>query len=468
MPYLVHAADDRQRMLDAVGVRSIDDLLVDVPASIRSPVLDLPDGLSEQETMARIRELAGRNRVFEDRLCFRGGGVYRRFIPAAVSAVISKPEFYTAYTPYQPEASQGTLQAIFEFQTLIAELTDMDVANASLYDGATALAEAAMMAVVHTGRDKLVVAGYLHPEYVEVLRCYGEGRGFEVQMGLDRLGDDTAAVLFQQPNFLGLLQDAAAVTEEAHRHGALSVASVDPISLGLVTAPGEYGADIAVGEGQQLGLPPSFGGPHVGFIACRRALMRRLPGRLVGATADARGRRGFVLTLTAREQHIRRAKATSNICTNHSLCALAASVYLTYMGPEGLRRIADVSYQRAHALAERLTAIPGIELAFPDRHFLNEFPVRMFHVEQSLANLRDAGILGGLPVGQWYPELDDVAIFCCTEVNDPNAIAEVVQVLRRTAPGTPAAGIPTLAPHAPLSGGGGRSKVQGASAEVRG
>ncbi|HKA12320.1 MAG TPA: aminomethyl-transferring glycine dehydrogenase subunit GcvPA [Candidatus Dormibacteraeota bacterium] len=468
MPYLVHAADDRQRMLDAVGVRSMDDLLVDVPASIRSPVLDLPDGLSEQETMARVRELAGRNRVFEDRLCFRGGGVYRRFIPAAVSAVISKPEFYTAYTPYQPEASQGTLQAIFEFQTLIAELTDMDVANASLYDGATALAEAAMMAVVHTGRDKLVVAGYLHPEYVEVLRCYGEGRGFEVQMGLDRLGDDTAAVLFQQPNFLGLLEDAAAVTEEAHRRGALSVASVDPISLGLVSAPGEYGADIAVGEGQQLGLPPSFGGPHVGFIACRRALMRRLPGRLVGATADARGRRGFVLTLTAREQHIRRAKATSNICTNHSLCALAASVYLTYMGPEGLRGIAEVSYQRAHALAERLTAIPGIELAFPDRHFLNEFPLRMFHVEQSLANLRDAGILGGLPVGQWYPELDDVAIFCCTEVNDPNAIAEVVEVLSRTAPRTPAAGIPTLAPHAPLSGGGGRSKVQGASAEVRG
>src|SRR5215470_760222 len=464
MPYLVHAADDRQRMLDAVGVRSIDDLLVDIPASIRSRILDLPDGLSEQETMARVRELAGRNRVFEDRLCFRGGGVYRRFIPAAVSAVISKPEFYTAYTPYQPEASQGTLQAIFEFQTLIAELTDMDVANASLYDGATALAEAAMMAVVHTGRDKLVVAGYLHPEYVEVLRCYGEGRGFEVHMGLDRLGDDTAAVLFQQPNFLGLLEDAAAVTEEAHRQGALSVASVDPISLGLVAAPGEYGADIAVGEGQQLGLPPSFGGPHVGFIACRRDLMRRLPGRLVGSTADGSGRRGFVLTLTAREQHIRRAKATSNICTNHSLCALAASVYLTYMGPEGLRHIAEVSYRRAHALAERLTAIPGIELAFPDRHFLNEFPVRMFHVEQSLANLRAAGILGGLPVARWYPELDDVVIFCCTEVNDPNAIAEVVEVLSRTAPRTPAV-IPTLAPHAPLSGGGGRSKVQGASAE---
>lgn len=468
MPYLVHAADDRQRMLDAVGVRSVDDLLVDVPEGIRSRRLDLPDGLSEQETMALVRELAGRNRVFEDRLCFRGGGVYRRFIPAAVSAVLSKPEFYTAYTPYQPEASQGTLQAIFEFQTLIAELTGMDVANASLYDGATALAEAAMMAAVQTGREKLVVAGYLHPEYLEVLRCYGDGRGLEVQIGLHQLGDDTAAVLFQQPNFLGLLEDASAVTEMAHRRGALSVACVDPISLGLVTAPGEYGADIAVGEGQQLGLPPSFGGPHVGFIACRRALMRRLPGRLVGATADARGRRGFVLTLTAREQHIRRAKATSNICTNHSLCALAASVYLTYMGPEGLRQIAEVSYERAHALAERLTSIPGVELAFPDRHFLNEFPVRMFHVEQSLAELRDVEILGGLPVGQWYPELDDVVVFCCTEVNDPKAIATVVEVLSRTAPGTPTPGIPTLAAHAAPPQGGGQSEVQGASAEVRG
>jgi len=468
MPYLVHAADDRQQMLDAVGVRSMVDLLVDVPKAIRSLRLDLSDGLSEHETMARVRELAGRNRVFEDRLCFRGGGVYRRFIPAAVAAVISKPEFYTAYTPYQPEASQGTLQAIFEFQTLIAELTGMDVANASLYDGATALAEAAMMAAVQTGREKLVVTGYLHPEYLEVLRCYGEGRGLEVQIGLDQLDADTAAVLFQQPNFLGLLEDASAVTELAHRHGALSVACVDPISLGLVTAPGEYGADIAVGEGQQLGLPPSFGGPHVGFIACRRALMRRLPGRLVGATADAGGRRGFVLTLTAREQHIRRAKATSNICTNHSLCALAASVYLTYMGPEGLRHIAEVSYERAHALAERLVAIPGMELAFPDRHFLNEFPVRMFHVEQSLADLRDVGILGGLPVGQWYPELDDVVVFCCTEVNDPKAIATAVEVLSRTAPGTPTPGIPTLAAHAAPLPGGGRSSVRGASAEVRG
>ena len=432
MPYLVHSAADRREMLAALGAGSMEDLLVDIPDRLRLGDLDLPPGLSEQETMARIRALAGRDQVFEDRLWFRGAGVYRRFVPAAVSAVISKPEFYTAYTPYQPEASQGTLQAIFEFQTLIAELTAMDVANASLYDGATALAEAAMMAVVQTGRRQVVAAGCLHPEYTEVLRCYGEGRGFELRSGLDDVGEDTAAVVFQQPSFLGLLEDGAGLTELAHRQGALSIACVDPISLGVLAPPGEYGADIAVGEGQQLGLMPSFGGPHVGFIASRQELLRRLPGRLVGEAHDERGRRGYVLTLTAREQHIRRAKATSNICTNHSLCALAASVYLTYLGPEGLRQVAEVSFQRAHALAERLTAIPGIELAFPDRHFLNEFPVRMFHVEHHLTRLREAGILGGLPVGRLFPdrpELENVVVFCCTEVNDPTAIDLVVDVL---------------------------------------
>jgi glycine dehydrogenase subunit 1 len=437
MAYLVHSAADREEMLDALGARSIEDLLPDVPSRLRLDGLGLAPGLSEQETMARLRALAGRNQVFEDRFWFRGGGVYRRFIPAAVSAVLSKPEFYTAYTPYQPEASQGTLQAIFEFQTLIAELTGMDVANASLYDGATALAEAAMMAVVQTGRHRVLVLGCLHPEYTDVLRCYGDGRGFELRSGgPDQVGDDTAAVIFQQPSFLGLLEDGAGLTELAHRHGALSIACVDPISLGVLAPPGEYGADIAVGEGQQLGLAPSYGGPHVGFIASRRELMRRLPGRLVGEARDDLGRRGYVLTLTAREQHIRRAKATSNICTNHSLCALAASVYLTYMGPDGLRQVAEVSHQRAHHLAERLAAIPGIELAYPDRHFLNEFPVRMFHVEQSLARLREAGILGGLPVGHWFPdrpELENVVTFCCTEVNDPAAIDRAVAVLQEAA-----------------------------------
>ncbi len=416
-------------MLEAIGVGSMDELLVDIPGRLRLAHLALPAGLSELETMTQVGGLASRNRVYDDRLSFRGGGVYRRFIPAAVAAVTSKPEFYTAYTPYQPEASQGTLQAIFEFQSLIAELTAMDVANASLYDGATAVAEAAMMAVVQTGRHRVVVADYLHPEYLEVLRGYAEGRGFEVALGVDRLGEDSAALIFQQPNFLGLLEDPSGLTQSAHGAGALAIACVDPISLALLSAPGEYGADIAVGEGQQLGLAASYGGPHVGFIACRRDLTRRLPGRLIGQAHDGQGRRGYVLTLTAREQHIRREKATSNICTNHSLCALAASVYLTYMGPEGLRQVADVSFQRAHSIAARMSALPGVEAVFPERAFLNEFPVRVKNVEQLLSRLDAAGILGGLPAARWYPELDGVVIFCCTEVNDSAALDHLIAAM---------------------------------------
>ena len=415
-------------MLAAIGVASMDDLLVDIPASLRIPNLELPAGLSEFETMAQIKALAARNRVFADRLTFRGGGVYRRFIPAAVAAVTSKPEFYSAYTPYQPEASQGTLQAIYEFQTLIAELTALDVANASMYDGATAVAEAAMMAHIHTGRNEIVVAGYLHPEYMEVLRAFSDGRGLKVRKGSEP-NSKTAAVVFQQPDFLGLLVDAAALTESAHKAGALAIACVDPISLAVIAPPGEYGADIAAGEGQQLGLSPSYGGPHVGFIACRKDLVRRLPGRLIGSAHDAAGRRGFVLTLTAREQHIRRERATSNICTNHSLCALAASVYMTYMGPDGMRQIAEVSFKRAHALAERLSALPGWEMAFPERPFLNEFPMRVPRGPAVIRKLARKGILGGLDVHRWFRELKGVLTFTCTEVNDARALDELVEAL---------------------------------------
>src|ERR1700719_5110476 len=277
MPYLVHSPQDREEMLAAIGVESMEQLLVDIPKSLRIDDLKLADGLSEFDTMSQVQELAAKNRVFADRLTFRGGGVYRRFIPTAVSAVTGKPEFYTAYTPYQPEASQGTLQAIFEFQTLIAELTALDVANASMYDGATAVAEAAMMAHIHTGRNEVVVAGYLHPEYLEVLRAFSDGRGIKVRKGTEA-NAKTAAVIFQQPDFLGMLVDARSLTESAHKTGALAIACVDPISLALVAPPGEYGADIAAGEGQQLGLSPSYGGPHVGFIACRKELVRKLAG----------------------------------------------------------------------------------------------------------------------------------------------------------------------------------------------
>jgi glycine dehydrogenase subunit 1 len=428
LPYLVHSPEDRAAMLETVGAHSMEDLLVDIPQSLRMESLDLPRGLSEFETMAEISSLAARNRVYPDRLTFRGGGVYRRFIPAAVAAVTSKPEFYTAYTPYQAEASQGTLQAIYEFQTLIAELTALDVANASLYDGATAVAEAAMMAHVHTGRDEVLVAGYVHPEYVEVLRTFSDGRGIKVRTGTEP-SQKTAAVIFQQPDFLGLLVDARALTAAAHDVGALAIACVDPISLAILAPPGEYGADIAVGEGQQLGLAASFGGPHVGFIACRKDLVRKLPGRLIGAAHDAQGRRGFVLALAAREQHIRREKATSNICTNHSLCALAASVYMTYMGPDGLRQVAEVSFKRAHALADRLTALPGWERAFPEREFLNEFPMRVPRSPAVLRKLARKGILGGLDAHRWFRELKGVLTFTCTEVNDPRALDELVTAL---------------------------------------
>ena len=415
-------------MLAAIGVRSMDELLVDIPSSLRIKGLELPAGLSEHETMSQISSLASRNRVFPDRLTFRGGGVYRRFIPAAVAAVTSKPEFYTAYTPYQPEASQGTLQAIFEFQTLIAELTALDVANASLYDGATAVAEAAMMAHVQTGRDEIVVAGYLHPEYVEVLRAFSDGRAIKVRKGTEP-GPKTAAVIFQQPDFLGLLVDAKSLTESAHAAGALAIACVDPISLAILAPPGQYGADIAVGEGQQLGLTPSYGGPHVGFISCRKELVRRLPGRLIGTAYDKSGRRGFNLALAAREQHIRREKATSNICTNHSLCALAASVYMTYMGPDGMRQVAEVSFKRAHALAQRLGALPGWEPAFPDRQFLNEFPMRVPKGPAVIRKLARKGILGPLDVHRWFRELKGVLTFTCTEVNDARALDELVAAL---------------------------------------
>ena len=392
-------------MLETIGVSSMNDLLVDIPQTLRLESLQLPAGLSEFETMAQVTALANRNRVFADRLTFRGGGVYRRFIPAAVAAVTSKPEFYTAYTPYQAEASQGTLQAIFEFQTLIAELAGLDVANASLYDGATAVAEAAMMAYVHTGRNEVLVSGYVHPEYVQVLRAFGEGRGIKVRKGGEP-NKKTAAVIFQQPDFLGLLVDPRALTAAAHEVGALAIAA-----------------------GQQLGLPPSFGGPHVGFIACKRELVRKLPGRLVGTAHDAAGRRGFVLALAAREQHIRREKATSNICTNHSLCALAAAVYLTYMGPYGLRQVAEVSFTRAHVLAERLAALSGWELAFPERQFLNEFPIRVPKGSAVVRKLARKGILGGLDVNRWFRELKGVLTFTCTEVNDPRAIDELLQAL---------------------------------------
>jgi len=414
VPYLVHSPQEREEMLAAIGVDSMDSLLVDIPASLRIHDLKLPRGLSEFETMAAVRDLAAANRVFADRLTFRGGGVYKRFIPTAVAAVTGKPEFYTAYTPYQPEASQGTLQAIYEFQTLIAELTAMDVANASLYDGATAVAEAAMMARVQTGRDEILVAGYVHPEYVEVLRAFSEGRGMKVRRG-DEPTDKTAAIVFQQPDFLGLLVDARGLTEKAHAAGALAIACVDPISLAIIAPPGEYGADIAVGEGQGLGVPMSFGGPNLGVFAAKQELVRRMPGRLVGATVDLDGRRGFVLTLQTREQHIRREKATSNICTNVALCALMATIYLAIIGKQGLRKVGELSLAKAHYAVAEMAKVPGVRLRFP-APFFKEFTLQLpKSPERIVRRLMKDKILAGVPLKAFDRQYKDCLLVAVTE-----------------------------------------------------
>jgi glycine dehydrogenase subunit 1 len=356
--------------------------------------------------------------------------------------IISRGEFYTAYTPYQPEVAQGTLQAIYEFQTMICLLTGLDVANASMYDGASALAEAAMMAVLQTGRHEIVIAGALHPEYAQVVHTYSDGRDYEVirlapgndgriDLGelRETLTERTAAVILQQPNFFGIVEEPTQISEVVHAAGALLIATVDPISLGLLKSPGDYAADIAVGDGQPLGIPVSFGGPYLGFLACKEALLRRMPGRLVGATVDRKGRRGFVLTLQAREQHIRREHATSNITTNHALMALAATTYLARMGGGGLRGLVELSVQRAHALAERALKRRGYRLAF-DSPFLWDFVLRTPRpAEEVQASMLERGVLPGLPLGRFDSKMKDALLVSVTELNESQALDKFIEAL---------------------------------------
>jgi glycine dehydrogenase subunit 1 len=444
--YLPLSPADRGAMLEAVGKPSQAALFESVPAQLQGRV-ELPQGLSEAELVEYFTTLARENQDLTRLDSFLGGGAYRRFIPAAVSQVISRPEFFTAYTPYQAEASQGWLQTIFEFQSMIAELTALPVANASMYEAATALAEAAVMAVSQTGRRRVLVAGAVHPEYVAVLRTYGAGRGFEVGIagaeggtGVAPSGtvdlaalagaglEECAAVILQNPNYLGCLEDAAAICDAAHAHGALAVVAADPVSLAVLQAPGEYGADVAVGECQQLGIPLWYGGPYCGYLAASEALLRKVPGRLVGETVDGAGNRGFVLTLQAREQHIRRESATSNICTNQALIALGATAYMAVMGAEGLRRVAELSARRAHGLAARLAALPGYALAFPDTPFLWEFALRCPRpAREVLAALRDRGILGGLDLAG--VGMEDCILVAVTEMNGPAQLDRYVEAL---------------------------------------
>jgi glycine dehydrogenase subunit 1 len=427
--YVLNTPEDRDAMLKSIGVGSVDELFANIPAELRlRRPLDVPRALSEIELTSHVGRLAAGNRSASDALCFLGGGSYDHFIPAVVDAVAGRSEFYTAYTPYQAEASQGSLQAFFEFQTLICQLTGLDVANASLYEGGSAVAEAVLMAMTVTGRlGKVVVAESVHPEYRATLGTYLANlepkaatlptpHGFLDPDDLAKAVDDsTACVVVQHPNFFGCLEEVEALADVTHRHGALFIVSFDPISLGLLKRPGQYGADIAIAEGQCLGNPMIYGGPYLGVLACRQQFVRKMPGRLVGQTVDRNGRRCWVLTLQTREQHIRREKATSNICTNQGLFALRAGVYLAALGPEGLRETAELCTRKAHYAAEQLEKKAGLRPRF-SRPFFKEFTVRSSgSVPSALAHLLHDGIHAGLHLGRWYSHLEDCLSVAVTE-----------------------------------------------------
>jgi glycine dehydrogenase subunit 1 len=433
MSYVPQTDADRAEMLAAVGVERVEDLFHDVPAACRFPELALPDPLSEMEVMAELQAMSEENLDAGHFTSFLGAGSYNHYIPRIVDQVISRSEFYTAYTPYQPEISQGTLQSIFEYQSMICALTGMEVANASHYDGATAAAEAVIMAlnVARGKRKKIVLSPLLHPEYRQVVRTYTQGMDLEIVgdetrdsgpgLSLDELAamvdKNTACLLVQNPNFLGQIQDLGGLADEVHASGAMLVVAVDPVSLGLLKPPGESGADIVVGEGQGLGNGLNFGGPYLGIFACRQKDVRKMAGRLVGQTVDAEGKRGYVLTLATREQHIRRKRATSNICTNQALCALAMAVHMAALGPKGLCQLAELCYHKAHYAAQEIDALEGYGL-LDDKPFFQEFVVRCPAPVQEINRhlLEEWGILGGYDLGRDFPALEKHMLVCVTEV----------------------------------------------------
>ncbi len=445
MSYAPHTDADRQAMLGVIGVRSAEELFAAVPQSVRFPEVALPAPLSEAEVLREMRDMSEANADLDHMACFLGAGAYHHYVPSVVQHVIGRSEFYTAYTPYQPEISQGTLQTIYEYQSMICGLTGMDVSNASHYDGATAMAEAVVMAVsaARGKRRKAVVAPTVHPEYRAVVRTYTQGMGVETvgddqaSLGTEALAglvdDETACVIVQVPDFFGVLERHRTLVdlgEAAHKAGALLVVSVDPISLGLLRPPAEYGADIVVGEGQPMGIPASFGGPYLGFFACREEYVRRMAGRLVGETVDHHGRRGYVLTLATREQHIRRERATSNICSNEALCALAAGVYLAALGRRGLRQVAELCYHKAHYAAEAIGRVPGFSV-LQDRPFFKEFVVRCPKPVAEVNDvLLDWDIIGGYDLGRDYPQLADHMLLCVTEMNTRQEIDDLVMALQ--------------------------------------
>ena len=445
MRYIPHTEADVAAMLASIGLSSVDDLVRHVPEDLRRQAgLAIPDGLGEADVGGALGALAARNGVVDGTVCFAGAGAYPHFIPSVVDHVTLRSEFATAYTPYQPEVSQGTLQATFEFQTLVASLFGLDVANASLYDGSTATAEAVLMAKrIAPKATRVLVAASLHPQYREVVRTYLEGLGGaecnEIPFAADgrietaalerALTPAPAGVVIGYPNFFGVIEDVGAIAAKVHGAGStLVTVTGEAMALGILRSPGSLGADIAVGEGQSFGIPLSFGGPYLGLFATRERFVRSMPGRLVGETVDEEGRRGFVLTLATREQHIRRERATSNICTNQGLCALAATVFLALAGRRGLRDIADCNARKARYALARLRERAGAKLAF-SAPFFNELAIVLPNARRRHERALERGVLAGVPLGDWYPALEDVLLVCATEVHSAAEIERLADAL---------------------------------------
>ncbi|PIU45361.1 MAG: aminomethyl-transferring glycine dehydrogenase [Ignavibacteriales bacterium CG07_land_8_20_14_0_80_59_12] len=442
MPFVPNTSDDEKEMLAAIGVSDFDELLRAFPESVRLKTpLNLPGPLSEFEVLSELQEMSSANSSADRCVTFQGAGAYDHFIPSVVPTVIGRSEFATAYTPFQPEVSQGTLQAMYEYQSMICALTGMDVANASMYDCGSALGEACLLAAAHTGRREILLAGKVNPLYVEIIRTYGDGQGLQVHAVPPEdggagtaavqgaLSANTAAVVLQQPNFFGIIEEVGAIAAAAHAAGTLVIMAVDPISLAILKTPAEQGADVVVAEGQSLGIPLSMGGPYLGVFAAKKELIRRMPGRMSGMTNDVDGRRGFVMALQTREQHIRREKATSNICTNEGLMMLAATVYLSLMGPIGLKEVASLSLQKSHYLARQLSALPGFRVKH-SRPFFKEFLLETkIPASQIIDQCSERGILPGVDVSSLDPAEEGLLI-AVTEKRTRSELDRFVDALR--------------------------------------
>ena len=433
--YIPNTPAEQDDLLAAIGLRNIDELFADIPDDYRNPTLELPAPLSELEIQRELNELAARNRPLASGPSFLGAGSYHHFIPSIVKAIMTRGEFLTAYTPYQPEVSQGTLQVIFEFQTMISALYGMEVANAGMYDGATSVAEAVLMACRVTRRQQVIVADTVSPAYRQVIATYCQAQGITIDITpaeqvTGAITEATAGIVAQYPNFYGSLEDLQALGEAAHADGALLVVSADPLAMGMLKPPGEFGADIVTGEGQPLGIPPSFGGPYLGLFSCKQQYIRQMPSRLVGRTTDTEGRTGYVLTLQTREQHIRRERATSNICTNEALYALASSIYLAAMGRNGLRQAAELCYHKAHYAADAIGKLDGYSLP-QSSQFFQEFVVSCPQPPAEVnRRLMERNILGGLDVSDRF---DNGMLLCVTEMNTRAEIDALVSALSEIA-----------------------------------